>query len=273
MAPERAMSREARLTLASGKDAFLELPADVGEPEVAPLERISKPQVIDAEKVQQRGMEVIHADGVLDNVDAEIASLSIRRARTDATSGHPNGEGIAVMLATIVVGHSISQITGDDAALRVTGATKFRAKYDQGIFEHVAVAQILKETRSGCIHLASALSHLFRQRPMAIPTGMVELNETDALFSKTACNETVPRKAAGCLYIWAVKSADGRWLGIDGCGLWHTGLHAEGELELSDAGGELGLVPMLILRLMHPAECGSGGGIQTGGHAGRAAEK
>jgi hypothetical protein len=82
-------------------------------------------------------------------------------------------------------------------------------KYDEGVFEHVAVAQILKETRSGCIHLASALSHLLRQRPMAIPTGMVELNEADAFLSKTACDETVPRKAAGCLYIWAVKSADG----------------------------------------------------------------
>ena len=52
-----------------------EFAGDVGETEVATLEAVGQPSVIEAEQMEQRGVEVIHVDFVFYDVKAEIVSL------------------------------------------------------------------------------------------------------------------------------------------------------------------------------------------------------
>ena len=53
------------------------LAGDVGQAEVAALEAVGQPLVVDAEQVQDRGVQVVDVDGVLDGVVAEVVGLAV----------------------------------------------------------------------------------------------------------------------------------------------------------------------------------------------------
>ncbi len=56
----------------SGKDVPDHVSVDVGESEVAALETVGQSFVVDAQQVQEGGLEVVDMNLVLDGVDAEV---------------------------------------------------------------------------------------------------------------------------------------------------------------------------------------------------------
>ena len=54
---------------------------DAGEAEVEALEAEREALVVEAELVQDRGVQVVDVDGVLDGAEAELVGLRRRRAR------------------------------------------------------------------------------------------------------------------------------------------------------------------------------------------------
>jgi hypothetical protein len=58
----------------------------IGEPEIASGIAVSEAQVVDAEEVQDGGMEIMHVDLVLHRVVAELIRLAIRHAALHATA-------------------------------------------------------------------------------------------------------------------------------------------------------------------------------------------
>ena len=56
----------------SGQQFFHDLPMDVGEAEVAALEAVGQLGVVEAEQVQERGVQVVDMDLVVGGVEAEI---------------------------------------------------------------------------------------------------------------------------------------------------------------------------------------------------------
>ena len=54
-----------------------DLAADVGQAEVAALEAVGQPRVVEAEQVQDRGVQVVDVDLVLDGVEAEVVGLAV----------------------------------------------------------------------------------------------------------------------------------------------------------------------------------------------------
>ena len=53
----------------------------VGQAEVAALEAEGELRVVEAEQVQDRGVQVVNVDAVLDGVEAEVVGLAERRGR------------------------------------------------------------------------------------------------------------------------------------------------------------------------------------------------
>jgi hypothetical protein len=49
--------------------------------------------------VQQRRLEVVDVDRVLDDVHREVIGFTVGNARLDAAAGHPQREGVGVMIA------------------------------------------------------------------------------------------------------------------------------------------------------------------------------
>src|ERR1051325_782652 len=89
----------------SGQDGFDNITVDVGEAEVAALETVGELLVIDAEKMEQRGVKVMDVHDVLDGVVAEFVGLAVGNASADAGASHPDGEAFDVMIAAIALGH------------------------------------------------------------------------------------------------------------------------------------------------------------------------
>src|SRR4051794_27477457 len=71
----RKPGRARTLVRRSGQDGLDDLAVDVGQAEVATLEAVGQARVVDAQEVQQRGLEVVDVDGVLDDVHRQVVRL------------------------------------------------------------------------------------------------------------------------------------------------------------------------------------------------------
>src|SRR5437879_354543 len=72
------------------QDSLHHFPRDVCQPIVASLETVGELRMFDAEQVHHRGVQVMHVDGVFDDVVAEVIGPAMDQAWLDATAGHPN---------------------------------------------------------------------------------------------------------------------------------------------------------------------------------------
>ena len=74
-----------------------------GEPLLEALVFERQPIVVDAETVEQRGVEVADVDWVLHDVVGEVVGGAVHDTWFDAAAGHPHAEAARVMVAAIVV--------------------------------------------------------------------------------------------------------------------------------------------------------------------------
>ncbi len=90
--------------------------------------------VIDAEVVEEGGVEIADVDGILDDVVGVVIRFSIV-AGFETSTDYAGGEATAMVVATMVI---LSQF-----ALTVDSAAKFSTKDDHGVLKHAAFFKIL----------------------------------------------------------------------------------------------------------------------------------
>ena len=83
----------------SGEDGADDVAGDVGEAEVATGVAVGELFVIEAEEVEDGGVEVVDAGGVLGGAEAEVVGGSVDGAAADAAAGEPDGEAVVVVVA------------------------------------------------------------------------------------------------------------------------------------------------------------------------------
>ena len=71
---------------------------NVGQAEVAPLKAERELFVIESQLVQNRGVQVVNVDLLIDHFVSEIIGLPVSHAGTKATACGPHREGIDVMV-------------------------------------------------------------------------------------------------------------------------------------------------------------------------------
>src|SRR5207249_2153427 len=84
----------------SRQDFANDFAGDVGEAEVAAVEAVGETGVVEAEEVQDGGVEVVDVDGVLDDAPAKVVGLADDLPTFDAAAGHPDAEGEWMMVAS-----------------------------------------------------------------------------------------------------------------------------------------------------------------------------
>ena len=87
------------LPIGSGEDRFDDLARHVGQAEVAAVVAVGQLLVVEAEQVQDRGVQVVDADAVDDRLVADLVGLAVVDAALDAAAGQPDGEGVRVVVA------------------------------------------------------------------------------------------------------------------------------------------------------------------------------
>src|SRR5688500_16967984 len=93
-------------------------------------------------------MQIVHVDGILGDVVAEVIGAAVGNPRLHTAARHPHGEAARVMVA--------SRLGAVPLALARDTASEFTAPDDQRIVEPPAALEILDERGAGLVGIAAA---------------------------------------------------------------------------------------------------------------------
>lgn len=95
---------------------------DVGEAKVAAGVAEGEFFVVQAEQVEDGGVEVVHVEFVFNGLISPFVGGAVGMAGSDAAAGQPNGESLRIVVAAVVV-------------LREGSASEFAAPPDEGVLK------------------------------------------------------------------------------------------------------------------------------------------
>ena len=139
--------------------------------------------VLDAEQVQHGGLEIVGVDGVFGGVVAEVVGRSIGRAAPDAAAGHPQREGLHVVVAAVVAVGTVALVHG--------GAAKLATPDHQRVVEQAPLTEVAHQGRRGLVHRLGGLGDVGRQVVVMVPTAVIQLDESDTPLGQTPGQEAV----------------------------------------------------------------------------------
>ena len=121
---------------------------DIGQAEIAAGMAEGEPLVVDAQLVQQGGVQVMHVHLVLHGLRAELVGGTKAEPGPEAAAGQENGEAAGVVVAAGAV------------LLGVGRAAELAAKPDDCVVEQAAALQVDQQARHWLIHRAGVLGVL-----------------------------------------------------------------------------------------------------------------
>ena len=203
---------------------------DVGEAEVAAGVVVGEAFVIEAEEVEDGGLEVVDVDLVFGDVEAEVVGSAVG-AGFGAAAGHEGGEGLRVVVAS---GFAAEGGVGFDHG----GAPEFAAPDDEGFIEESVAFEVLNEGGGGLGGLFAIVDGVAFDVGVGIPTGVVDVDEADAALDHAAGEEA--GAGEGLFVAVAAVEVDGFvGFGFEIHELGGGALEAGGHFVGSDAGGDL----------------------------------
>ena len=108
--------------LPSRQQRLDEATVDIGQSKTTSLVAKRQSLVINAQQVQDRGLQIMHVNRILHHVVAEIVGTAVADSRANATAGQPECEATGMMIAAESIGREFS--------LTVVGAAEFSAPND-----------------------------------------------------------------------------------------------------------------------------------------------
>ena len=156
---------------------------NVRQPEVTALEAIRELLMVHTKQMQDRGVEIMNVNRLIDNVVAEIVGLAVNLSAFDATTRHPHREVARVMVTAVVF---LRQ-----RPLAIYCAAKFSAPDHQSIVQHSSLLQILHQRRARAIAGGSHSADRVWQSAVMIPATQEDLSKRDASFRHSSCQQAV----------------------------------------------------------------------------------
>lgn len=237
------------------------MPVDIRQPVVAALEEIGQALVVDAEEVEEGGMEVVDMDRILRYVVAKLVRRAIGKAWADAATGKPKGETAGMVVPAIVV-------TGQ-FPLAVGGPAKFPAPDNEGVVQEPALLEVLDQCGRRLVGVPALARKLLGQGEMLVPAHVVKLDETDIALGKATGKEAIVGVGPAFGDIRAVHVED--VLGFVGNvgQIGYGGLHPPSHFVLLDPGVDLRVSKFFEGVLVEPGEVvehtAAGGGSEAVG--------
>lgn len=114
----------------SGQNLFHEVSIDIGESVIAAEVTPGEFFVIEAELMQDRGVQIMQMDFAGDRAEAEVVGLAEGEAGFDAATGEPGAKALGLMLAAVFFdGRGAAEV------LAPRRAAKLAAPDDERVFE------------------------------------------------------------------------------------------------------------------------------------------
>ena len=161
---------------------------DAGQTLVQALEREGQLFVVDAQLVQDGGMQVADGHRILHDVVAEIVGLAVRYPTLDAAAGQPRGEAARMMIAAVIVAFQV--------ALAVDRTTEFAGKDHDRVVEQPTLFQVPQQRRGRLVDIEALARQLLRQNRVVIPPAVKDLDEAHAAFDHPPGEQAVAGKGA-----------------------------------------------------------------------------
>jgi hypothetical protein len=152
---------------------------DVGQAEVATAVRVGQLFVVEAELVQDGGVQVVDVNFVLNGRESKVVGCAVNRATFDAASGYPHREPVRVVVSTVT-------------ALRRRRSAKFAAPDDQRFVEQASLLQISQQLSDRLIDVFAEFFVLLVVLAVRVPglaISLVDLHETNTLFAEPPCQQ------------------------------------------------------------------------------------
>ena len=165
-----------------------DLPVDVGQAKVSSLEAVGELGVVEAQEVQNRSLNVVDVDAILDGGEAELVGQADRLAPFDARAGHPHGEGIDVVIAADLASRAV---------FAHGRATKLTTPDDEGVVEQAALLEILNERGTRLVDFTAYLLQGILQIGVVIPIRVIQLHEPNPPLDEATCQQAVSGEGAG----------------------------------------------------------------------------
>src|SRR6266536_2389328 len=155
--------------------------------------------VVDAEKVEERGVIIVRADRIADGFVPEFVGLAVCHPALDPAARKPGAEPLAVVIAPGFLGGPVVFGDGQPADLA--------APMDDRRIEQAARLQVLDERGGRLIGLAAAVNEVALDALVVVPDLAVdeELHETDATLDEAAGDEATRAVFAGNRIVQTVK--------------------------------------------------------------------
>jgi hypothetical protein len=154
-------------------------------------------QVVEAEQVEHRGVEVVHGHGIDDGFVSDLIGFAETGATFYARAGHPGHEALRIVIASVF-------------ALRDWHASEFTTPDDERGFHQTTLLQIREQTGNRNICGTAMTRMVFREITVGVPfTITVDLNKSDATFHESARQETFRAVRFRLLLINSVHFASG----------------------------------------------------------------
>src|SRR5688500_12501801 len=97
--------------------------------------------MVDAEAVQDRGLQIVNVDWVLRDVIREVVGLADDNAGFNPTSREPDGKAPRMMIATVIICGKVP--------LTVRRPAKFASPDHECVIQKPALSQIANQRRAG----------------------------------------------------------------------------------------------------------------------------
>ena len=183
--------------------------------------------MIDAQRVQNRGIQIVNVDGLVDHVVAEVVGFAVDLTALDTAAGHPHRVIARMVVTTIII---LCQRT-----LAVNRAAKFATPDHQRIVQHTSLLQILHQCRAGSIAGSSHAADRTGQTAMVVPAAQEDLRKRDTSFGHSSSQQAVVGERARLLHFRAVQVEHTLWLIGDVGQIRNRSLHPESHFVLRNS--------------------------------------
>jgi hypothetical protein len=123
----------------SSEDGLDNVSVNVGQAKISTLETEGQLCVVEAEQMQDRGVEIVDVHGVLNRIEPKFIGATMHMAFLQTATCHPYAEGPIVVIASIV------------ATLDHRCPSKFATPNNKRIIQHAQTLEVFDQGGAGFI--------------------------------------------------------------------------------------------------------------------------
>ena len=151
------------------------------QPHIQALELESQAAVVDAQAMEDRGVEVVNVYGLFHDVVTEVVGLAMHNPFLDAAAGKPDGEALGMMVAAVVVSRQ--------GSLAVDCPAELTAPNYQRVVEQPALFQVCDQGVAGLVNVATLVGQIAGHVEMLVPATVEDLDEPDVALDEPASKQ------------------------------------------------------------------------------------